>query len=127
MAKYRPPLTLKRWTEAIALRATNVRMRKIEQLLGEVAYLWGDEDQYIVNICDELAREIANARLDFVASVQARVEEREIERCRRRMIDRALRVQARRKADAVCDCQHPEETAGGFRAISVDCPIHGDR
>jgi ATP-dependent Clp protease ATP-binding subunit ClpX len=30
-------------------------------------------------------------------------------------------------ADAArCDCQHPETTAGGFAAVSVDCPIHGD-
>lgn len=72
-------LPLKKWTEDIALRETNERMRKIEQLLGEVAYLWGDEDQYIVNHCNDLAREIEAQRLDFVAGVQARVEERTAE------------------------------------------------
>jgi len=25
-----------------------------------------------------------------------------------------------------CDCQHPETTPGGFAAVSIACPIHGD-
>jgi hypothetical protein len=31
-----------------------------------------------------------------------------------------------RKKRSRCDCAHPETTASGFAAISVDCPIHGD-
>lgn len=27
----------------------------------------------------------------------------------------------------LCDCQHPETTADGYAAVSVNCPIHGDR
>jgi hypothetical protein len=26
-----------------------------------------------------------------------------------------------------CDCQHPDATADGFAAVSISCPIHGDR
>lgn len=40
-------------------------------------------------------------------------------------------VRARRAGDVfrstTCDCQHPQSTAGGFAAVSVSCPLHGDR
>jgi hypothetical protein len=39
-------------------------------------------------------------------------------------------VRARRADDVfrstLCDCQHPETTAGGFAAVSVSCSLHGD-
>lgn len=68
---------LKTWTESGALRATNARMEKIEDLLLEIGGLWGDVDEYIVHEVDDLRRLIENKRLDFVISVQTRAEERE--------------------------------------------------
>ncbi|MCK1501467.1 hypothetical protein [Bradyrhizobium sp. 188] len=68
---------MKNWTENRALRASNLRFRKINKLLHEVAYLWGDVDEYVVGLCDQLIRHADNAHLELVASVQARAEERE--------------------------------------------------
>lgn len=75
--RWRP--TLKHWTEAAALRATNTRMRKIEALLVEIAGLWSDEDEFICAESDELKRLVENKRLEFVISVQTRAEERAME------------------------------------------------
>ncbi|MGY4295409.1 hypothetical protein ACVWXN_003504 [Bradyrhizobium sp. i1.4.4] len=69
--------TLKNWTENRALRASNLRFRKVDKLLREVAYLWGDVDEYAVGLCDQLIRLADNAHFEIVASVQLRAEERE--------------------------------------------------
>lgn len=71
------PYVLKNWTENAALKATNARMEKIDAILIEIASLWGDVDEYICGECDRLRREIETAKFDFIASVQARAEERE--------------------------------------------------
>ena len=70
-------MKLKRWTEAIALRMTNARFRRIKKALGEIAYLWGDVDGYAVSLCTDLIDQVEEIRLDIVASAQARVEDRE--------------------------------------------------
>lgn len=41
--------------------------------------------------------------------------------------DPEITITLRDPRAAACDCQHPEVTADGFAAVSVDCPIHGDR
>lgn len=68
---------MKNWTEPRALRATNQRLRKMSTIAGEVAYLWGDVDNYAVCLCDELLKHIEDVRLEIVASVQARADDRE--------------------------------------------------
>jgi hypothetical protein len=75
--RWRP--TLKKWTEAAALRATITRMKRIEALLVEIAGLWSDEDEFICSEADELKRLVEGKRLEFVISVQTRVEERAME------------------------------------------------
>lgn len=72
-------MILKNWTENGALRATNRRVDKVKKLLGEVAYLWGDVDEYVVGRCDTLIKEIEDVRLDLVVTLQARAEEAEAE------------------------------------------------
>lgn len=75
--RFKQPFRLKRWTENRALKATNARFRKIDELLIEVALLWGDEDEYIVREAERLRRDVEAVKLDCVCSVQARAEERE--------------------------------------------------
>lgn len=73
----KPKYPLKRFTESAALRATNARYRKIDLLLREIQLLWGDVDNGIVVDADDLIERVETARLEAVASVQARVEERD--------------------------------------------------
>lgn len=72
-------MILRNWTENRALRASNARFNKVKELLGEVACLWGDVDEYAVGRCDELIRVVEDIRTDIVLSAQARAEERETE------------------------------------------------
>lgn len=74
---FKHPFMLKRWTENRALKATNARFRKIDELLIEIQLLWGDEDEYIVREAERLRRDVEVVKLDCVCSVQARAEERE--------------------------------------------------
>lgn len=68
---------LKRWTENAALRMTNRRFAEIDHLLREVAYLWGDQDEYAVGLTEELIKLADQTKLEIVLSVQTRAEERE--------------------------------------------------
>jgi len=65
---------MRNWTEARALRATNVRLRKIDNLLLEIAGLWGDVDQGIVNVMDDLRRQVEEASTHVRESVDERRE-----------------------------------------------------
>ncbi len=70
-------MQLKRWSEAIALRMANARLRKAKKLIEEVAYLYGDVDNCVVDRCGDLIDLAEQVRLEIVEGAQARVEERE--------------------------------------------------
>lgn len=67
---------LKGWTDAKALRMTNARYRRIDELLQEIAYIWGGEDEGIAGDADRLRGEVETAKLDAVLVAQSRAEER---------------------------------------------------
>lgn len=48
-------------SEARALRATIARLHKIDNLLLEIAGLWGDVDESIIRICDDLRDDVLTA------------------------------------------------------------------
>jgi hypothetical protein len=75
--KVRKLRTLKRWTENAALRMTNRRFAEIDHLLREVAYLWGDQDEYAVGLSEQLIKLAEETKLEIIVSVQTRAEERE--------------------------------------------------
>lgn len=67
---------MKRWTEAGALRATERHFIKIDDLLMTIALLWGDENQYVVNLVEDLRHTCSTAR----AEAKACIEELRVER-----------------------------------------------
>lgn len=75
--RWRP--VLKTWTENAALKATNSRFRKIDELLIEIGGLWGDVDEFIVGEADRLRRDVEIAKFNCIESAQTRAEEREQE------------------------------------------------
>lgn len=70
------------WTPNRALKATNLRFKKIDLLLQEIAALWGDEDEYIVRQAEELRRIVDLERIEVIVGVQAAADEREQQRQR---------------------------------------------
>ncbi len=68
-------MILRDWTEARAQRATLLRLKKIEELLGDIGALWGDVDEYIVQQCDDLIRDFRERQQEWLAWWAARAEE----------------------------------------------------
>jgi hypothetical protein len=68
-------MILKKWTEAYAVRATEIRYRRIDAILLEIATLWGDVDQSNVARVDELRNQVEAARREVREASQARLEE----------------------------------------------------
>ncbi len=62
-------------SDARALRATITRLQKIDRLLIEIGGIWGDVDQYLVNIADDLRGRVEDA----MADVRERVDDRAME------------------------------------------------
>lgn len=67
-------MTIRKWTENSALRATHTRLNKINKLLEEVAYLWADVDEGAVQECDVLRHEVEKLRVSIVVEAQERAE-----------------------------------------------------
>lgn len=59
-------------SDARNLRATITRLQKIDRLLIEIGGIWGDVDQYIVNIADELRGRVEDAMAEVRESVDER-------------------------------------------------------
>lgn len=59
-------------SEPRALRSTISRFQKIDRLLIEIAGLWGDVDQSIVGICDDLRGRVEEAMVEVRESVDER-------------------------------------------------------
>ena len=72
-------LLLKKWTERRACAATLTRLKKIDDLLIEIAGLWGDEDQCLVDFADDLRTTVANFRSEMDESIKERAERRAAE------------------------------------------------
>ena len=54
MAALHGVVQLKNWTPRTAARAARQRVDKINLLLTEIASLYGDVDQYVVEQCDSI-------------------------------------------------------------------------
>lgn len=69
-------LLTKKWTPAIARRLTRARLAKIDKLLLEIGYLWGDEDRCLVDLADDIRAEINKFREEMDEAIAARALER---------------------------------------------------
>lgn len=67
---------LKKWTPAIARRETLKRLAKIDALLLDIGYLWGDEDQGLVDRADDIRAEVSDFRKEMDEAIEARETER---------------------------------------------------
>lgn len=71
---------LRRWTENIAMKATESRFRTIDGLLIEIVGMWGDEDEYICRQMDELRAVVAETRKLVVEGHKELAEQRRLDR-----------------------------------------------
>ena len=53
---------LRKWTPVRAEQWCATRIERIDNALLEIAYCWGDIDDYIVRECDRLRRELETMR-----------------------------------------------------------------
>lgn len=67
---------LKKWTVQIARRATLKRLAKIDELLLDIGYLWGDRDQCLVDLADDIRAEAGKFREEMDEAIAARKMER---------------------------------------------------
>lgn len=63
-------LKLRKWTDKIAQRETRKRFQKIDELLHDVALLWGDENESVVGEAEEMRI----AMQKFAKSVDENIE-----------------------------------------------------
>lgn len=59
------------FSEKRALLKTDRRFAKIEDLLIEIGGIWSDENQYLVNLADELLGTIRDARAEVPVQVES--------------------------------------------------------
>jgi hypothetical protein len=71
------------WTPKIARARTRRRIRAFEAALAKftqgAACDWGDDDQYIVNLCDEIERAFDEPLKDLHEALDDHVEGHELE------------------------------------------------
>jgi hypothetical protein len=56
------PAKLSRWTPKRAAKFCRDRIVRIENLLQEISYCWGDADNVVVDDCDRLIAELKNLK-----------------------------------------------------------------
>jgi len=56
------PAKLSRWTPKRAAKFSRDRIARIESLLQEIAYCWGDVDNVVVDECDQLVMKLKPLR-----------------------------------------------------------------
>lgn len=71
---------LRRWTERIAMKATERRLRQVDGLLIEIAGMWGEEEEYICRQMDELRDHIAEVTKLIVEGQAELAEQRRQDR-----------------------------------------------
>lgn len=59
------PILWRRWTEAIARRATLERLQKIADLYGEIGQIWGDVDESIVARAEDAISDVRQRHEEF--------------------------------------------------------------
>lgn len=69
-----------RWTPKLARARTLRRIKAFENALAkfaqETAYEWSDENQYIVNMCDDISQQFEEPLNDLREAMDQHVEER---------------------------------------------------
>lgn len=67
--------TMRKWSPALAERWCVSRIDRVEHLLREIAYAWGDVDNGVVMSCDRLIDELKDLR-----EAVAEAKEQELQR-----------------------------------------------